>query len=169
MRATLHHPHTTYFHVRASRRSDQLLTILVRCSRAAGSLLMRRSHRLEGMPQTSSFAGLAAGEEAARSAMACEHRGRGVGPSWACGALSKLLRVYLTPSAPHHRPRPLVYEWEGTFEGSNERMGAHVIENAKLREPPPPRAGPNLARTDDSRRTERNAAVAPDRCDLSLE
>eukprot|EP00966_Prymnesium_polylepis_P161812 3740090-Prymnesium_polylepis.1 len=30
--------------------------------------------------------------------MTCEHRGRGVGPSWACAALSKLLRVCLTPS-----------------------------------------------------------------------
>eukprot|EP00966_Prymnesium_polylepis_P313272 7238686-Prymnesium_polylepis.1 len=45
--------------------------------------------------------------------MACEHRGRGVGPSWACGALgalSKLLRVYLTPSPqrPLSTP-PLMY------------------------------------------------------------
>jgi hypothetical protein len=143
VRATLHHPHTTYFHVRASRRSDQLLTILVRCSRAAGSLLMRRSHRLEGMPQTSSFAGLAAGEEAARSAMACEHRGRGVGPSWACGALSKLLRVYLTPSAPPVGPAHSCMSGREVFEGNHERMGAHVIENAKLAQPPPPRAGPN--------------------------
>eukprot|EP00966_Prymnesium_polylepis_P112699 2606706-Prymnesium_polylepis.1 len=31
--------------------------------------------------------------------MTCEHRGRGVGPSWACAALSKLPRVCLTPSA----------------------------------------------------------------------
>eukprot|EP00966_Prymnesium_polylepis_P125757 2907783-Prymnesium_polylepis.2 len=30
--------------------------------------------------------------------MTCEHRGRGAGPSWACAALSKLLRVCLTPS-----------------------------------------------------------------------
>ena len=29
------------------------------------------------------------------------------------------------------------------FEGNHERMGAHVIENAKLAQPPPPRAGPN--------------------------
>eukprot|EP00966_Prymnesium_polylepis_P193454 4484191-Prymnesium_polylepis.1 len=29
------------------------------------------------------------------------------------------------------------------FEGDHERMGAHVIENAKLAQPPPPRAGPN--------------------------
>eukprot|EP00966_Prymnesium_polylepis_P244372 5652048-Prymnesium_polylepis.2 len=29
------------------------------------------------------------------------------------------------------------------FEGNHERVGAHVIENAKLAQPPPPRAGPN--------------------------
>eukprot|EP00966_Prymnesium_polylepis_P078342 1816378-Prymnesium_polylepis.1 len=29
------------------------------------------------------------------------------------------------------------------FEGNHERMGANVIENAKLAQPPPPRAGPN--------------------------
>eukprot|EP00966_Prymnesium_polylepis_P268053 6192501-Prymnesium_polylepis.1 len=29
------------------------------------------------------------------------------------------------------------------FEGNHERMGAHVIEYAKLAQPPPPRAGPN--------------------------
>eukprot|EP00966_Prymnesium_polylepis_P191163 4430727-Prymnesium_polylepis.1 len=29
------------------------------------------------------------------------------------------------------------------FEGNHERMGAHVIKNAKLAQPPPPRAGPN--------------------------
>eukprot|EP00966_Prymnesium_polylepis_P022249 511999-Prymnesium_polylepis.1 len=29
------------------------------------------------------------------------------------------------------------------FEGNHERMGAHVIENANLAQPPPPRAGPN--------------------------
>jgi hypothetical protein len=107
---------------------------------------MRRSHRLEGMPQTSSFAGLAAGEEAARSAMACEHRGRGVGPSWACGALSKLLRVYLTPSAPLVGPAHSCMSGREVFEGNHERMGAHVIENAKLAQPPPPRAGPNRKR-----------------------
>ena len=105
---------------------------------------MRRSHRLEGMPQTSSFAGLAAGEEAARSAMACEHRGRGVGPSWACGALSKLLRVYLTPSAPLVGPAHSCMSGREIFEGNHERMGAHVIENAKLAQPPPARAGPSL-------------------------
>eukprot|EP00966_Prymnesium_polylepis_P236737 5475287-Prymnesium_polylepis.1 len=29
------------------------------------------------------------------------------------------------------------------FEGNHERMGAHVIEHAKLAQAPPPRAGPN--------------------------
>eukprot|EP00966_Prymnesium_polylepis_P050512 1169346-Prymnesium_polylepis.1 len=29
------------------------------------------------------------------------------------------------------------------LEGKNKRIGARVMENAKLRQPPPPRAGPS--------------------------
>eukprot|EP00966_Prymnesium_polylepis_P099931 2313549-Prymnesium_polylepis.1 len=32
------------------------------------------------------------------------------------------------------------------FEGNHERMGAHVIENAKSAQPPPARAGPSPVR-----------------------
>eukprot|EP00966_Prymnesium_polylepis_P111361 2575639-Prymnesium_polylepis.1 len=31
--------------------------------------------------------------------------------------------------------------WDN-LEGKNKRTGARVVENAKLRQPPPPRAGP---------------------------
>ena len=99
---TLQHPHTTHFRVRASRCLQRLLTFLPgSCVRATGDWLKQRSHRLERMLQVNATAGLAACEQAAQSASALAltaHRDRGVGPSWACGALSQLLRVCFTPS-----------------------------------------------------------------------
>ena len=69
-------------------------------------------------------------------------RGRGVGPSWACGALPKLLRVCFTPSAPLFGPTHSYISGWDNLEGKNKRTGARVVENAKLRQPVPPRAGP---------------------------
>ena len=44
------------------------------------------------------------------------------------------------------------------FEGNRERMGAHVIENGKLVQPPPARAGPSLSAVD-------RAGLLPIRCE----
>ena len=73
-------------------------------------------------------------------------RGRGVGPSWACGALPKLLRVCFTPSAPLFGTTHSYMSGWDSLEGNNKRTGARVVENAKLRQPPPPRAGPRPPR-----------------------
>eukprot|EP00966_Prymnesium_polylepis_P191019 4426913-Prymnesium_polylepis.2 len=62
------------------------------------------------MPQTSAFAGLAAGEDAARPAMTCEHRVRGVGLSLGrCCTFQATERVLDTLSAPpQHLPHTYV-------------------------------------------------------------
>ena len=68
MHATLQHPHTTHFRVRASRCLRQLLTYLARRPRATGDWLEQRSHRFERMPQAIATVGLTACEQAAQSA-----------------------------------------------------------------------------------------------------